>query len=111
MRAVRDEPERIEKALLAHVRDLRARHPEIVRAIWFGSRVTGRPTRASDVDLCLIISRSGVPFLERGAAYRPGRFPTGIDVFVYTEEEFAGLQESTPSWTREILRGRELMSR
>jgi hypothetical protein len=108
VRAVHDEPERIEAALLDHVRALRERYPEIVRVIWFGSRVSGRPTRASDVDLCIVVASSDRPFLERGAAFRPGPFPTGIDVFVYTENELAELERTSPGWVREILRGREL---
>ncbi|MGH9457250.1 MAG: nucleotidyltransferase domain-containing protein [Thermoanaerobaculia bacterium] len=108
VRVIRDEPERIESALLDHVRALRAQHPEIVRILWFGSRVTGRPTRSSDVDLCVIVSDSDRPFLERGAAFHPGSFPTGIDLFVYTAAEFAELEQTSPGWTREILRGRDL---
>lgn len=105
---IHDEPERIEQVLRNHVRDLRFRHPEIERAIWFGSRVRGIPTRASDVDLCLIVSHSDQPFLERISQFHPGYFPTGIDIFVYTAAEFAQLRETSPQWVREILSGRDL---
>jgi predicted nucleotidyltransferase len=98
----------IEAALLDPVRSLRAGHPEIVRILWFGSRVTGRPTRASDVDLCVIVAHSERPSVERSAAFHPGRFPTSIDLFIDTEEEFAELERSSRAWTREILGGREL---
>ncbi|HVR42110.1 MAG TPA: nucleotidyltransferase domain-containing protein [Thermoanaerobaculia bacterium] len=108
VRVIRDEPEKIEAAVVTHARDLRARRPEIVRILWFGSRVTGRPTRSSDVDLCVIVSDSDRAFIERGAAFHPGPFPTGIDLFVYTEAEFAELARTSPGWVREILRGREL---
>jgi len=32
----------------------------------------------------------------------------GIDLFVYTEEEFARLPEQSPSWHDAISRGRQL---
>ena len=105
---VRDEPQLIEKAVLEYVERLRREHPEIVRVRWFGSRVTGRATRSSDVDLCLILSSSSEPFLERSSRYHPGRFPTGIDLFVYTEAEWTILQETSPSWVREVVSGRDL---
>lgn len=108
VRVIRDEPEAIEHALLEHVRHLREDHAEIVRILWFGSRVLGRPTRSSDVDLCLILSHSNEPFLDRISRFHPGRFPTGIDIFPYTESEWDALRESSPQWVREILSGREL---
>lgn len=108
VKVIRDEPEAIESALMDYVRGLRSRHPEISRILWFGSRVRGTPTRASDVDLCLILTETDRSFLDRISFYHPGRFPTGIDLFPYTVEEFAQLQSTTPGWTREILTGREL---
>lgn len=108
VRVIPDEPELIEEALLHHVRHLRERYAEIVRIVWFGSRVRGRPRRSSDVDLCLILSHSDRPFLDRISRYHPGRFPTGIDIFPYTESELAELRETSPAWVREILSGRDL---
>lgn len=108
VRVFRDEPELIERALVEHVASLRQRHPEIKRVVWFGSRVSGRPTRSSDVDLCLILERSSRPFLDRIPEFLPDRFPVSIDIFPYTREEFLKLAETSPSWHREIDLGRDL---
>ncbi len=98
----------VERALLGHVAQLRKEHPEIRRIIWFGSWVNGLPTPGSDVDLCLILASSDKPFRERIPDYLPIGFPVGIDLFSYTEVEFAGVLEKSPGWHREILSGREL---
>ena len=104
----RDIPDVIERALLHFVARLRREFPEIARVIWFGSRVTGIPTRASDVDLCLVLTASDLPFIDRIARYAPRRFPCAVDVFPYTTEELQMLERERTGWIREIMRGREL---
>jgi predicted nucleotidyltransferase len=76
--------------------------------IWFGSWVTGLPTPASDVDLCLILSSSDKLPRDRIPDYLPLGFPTGIDLFAYTKEEFERLQHSNPGWYGAIISGMEV---
>jgi predicted nucleotidyltransferase len=97
----------VESAVLRHCEVLRSEHPEIRRIIWFGSWVGGIPTPGSDVDLCIILSESNRSFRDRLPLYLPGAFPVGIDLFPYTEAEFARLAEERPSWYSEIAKGRD----
>lgn len=99
--------ERIEKAVAAFAAQLRARHPEVERVIWFGSWVNGLPTPGSDVDLCLILSSSDKPPRERIPDYLPLGFPVGLDLFSYTKEEFERLRETSPGWYNAITSGKE----
>jgi len=101
-------PAAIEAAVARYAEDLRERHPEIRRIVWFGSWVGGLPSPGSDVDLCLVVARSERSSRDRIPDYLPGSFPVGIDLFVYTEEEFARLPEQSPSWHDAISRGRQL---
>jgi len=98
----------VERAVANYVAALREKHPEIERAIWFGSWVTGQPRPGSDVDLCLIVGASDKPAHERAAALLPVGFPVGIDLFVYTRAEWARLREEHPSWYAAITAGRDV---
>ena len=91
-----------------HCETLRRRHPEIRRIIWFGSWIQGIPTPGSDVDLCIILSESDRSFRDRVSEYLPNGFPVGLDLFPYTEAEFARLSEERPSWHSEISKGRDV---
>lgn len=95
-------------AVTAYTKKLCQDHPEIVRIIWFGSWVNGLPTPGSDVDLCLILSHSDKPIRERIPDYLPVGFPVGIDLFPYTQAEFATLQQRAPSWYEAVSAGRQI---
>ena len=92
----------IRQAVEAYAAQLRQRHPEIERIIWFGSWVTGLPAPGSDVDLCLILSSSDKPARDRISDYLPLGFPVGIDLFAYTLAEFEGL---SLGWKKAITSG------
>ena len=76
--------------------------------MWFGSWVSGVPGPGSDVDMCLVLSRSQKPFRERIPDYLPGAFPVGIDLFPYTERELERLLAESPGWRKALALGREL---
>lgn len=78
---------RIWDELRALVRLLRQQHPEIERAIVFGSLARGDAAPGSDVDLLLVLRESPLTFLERIPHYTPSHFPVGVDVFPYTRQE------------------------
>ena len=98
----------IAQAVGDYVARLRAAHPEIERAIWFGSWVNGIPAPGSDVDLCLVVSVSDQPLRERAGAYLPVGFPVGLDLFVYTQAELEHLRDTSPGWYGAIIAGREV---
>lgn len=98
----------VEIAVTRWAGELRTRHPEIVRVIWFGSWIHGTPTPRSDVDLCLVLEGSDKRFRDRIPDYLPDRFPVDVQLFPYTVSEFARVAVESPSWYREIMRGREV---
>ena len=98
----------VTQAVTAHVERLRRNHPELLRVIWFGSWGNGIPIPGSDVDLCLVISSPDIPMRERASDYYPIGFPVGVDLVVYTQEEFDRLAIESPAWHRAISTGQEL---
>lgn len=66
----------------------------VERAILFGSFARGTADALSDVDLVLI-ERTDRPFVERGLSHRAlFRLGVGIDLLVYTPEEWARMREA-----------------
>jgi predicted nucleotidyltransferase len=83
------DPEPIRAAVRGYAEALRAAHPEVRALRWFGSWVKGPVSVDSDVDLCLIVDRSDQARRDRIPNYLPRTFPVDIDLFIFTEEEFA----------------------
>ncbi len=101
----------IRTAVESYIEELRQNHPEVERVIWFGSWARGLPLPRSDVDVCLIISSSSERPCNRVSKYLPSRFPTGVDLVVYTQAEFERLQEELPQWHAAIISGLEFKLR
>lgn len=65
----------------------------VERAVVFGSYARGEADAVSDLDLVLIESTSR-PFVERGLAHLPlFRLGVGVDLLVYTPEEYERLRK------------------
>jgi hypothetical protein len=76
----------IKRSAEAHLRGT-----PVQRAILFGSYARGTADSESDVDL-LLIEPTTRPFVERGRDHLPlFRLPVGLDLLVYTPEEYARL--------------------
>jgi predicted nucleotidyltransferase len=75
---------------------------------WFGSWVTGGWSPGSDVDLCIVVDGCAKPPRDRASDYLPLKFPVGIDLFVYTEDELDLLGKEHPSFARAIAAGVEV---
>lgn len=104
--------EAVEKALNEYVQGLAADHPELVKAVLFGSFARGDSVPASDVDLLLVLSGSDLPFQERIVMFLPSRFPVGMDVFPYTRDEIRDmLQEGNRFIAAALEEGREVFNR
>lgn len=100
----------IEARVRHWARHLAETRPEIQRIIWFGSRVNGVPAPGSDVDVCLVISRSDRCLRDRIGDYLPFGFPVGMDLFPYTVAEFERLRHEHPSWHEAIASGIDLLA-
>jgi uncharacterized protein len=96
---------KIQNAVRDYARQLRQDHPEITRVIWFGSWINGYPSPGSDVDICLVLSSADKPARDRLPDYLPSRFPVGIDLHIYTQNELDHLRQSSPGWYQAIMSG------
>ena len=88
-----DEAE-VRRAVDAYAAHLFNTAPEVEEVVVFGSFERGTWAPGSDVDVLIVLSACRLPIHERVAAFLPGRFPTGLDLFPFTRAELA---ERTPS--------------
>ena len=95
--------EYISEALNKFVRELARKCPEVERVILFGSFARGEGVPGSDIDLLIVLKESNIPFFDRIPKYTPSRFPIGMDVFPYTEEELAQMLGSDNFFVRGAL--------
>lgn len=102
------DPEAVEDAVREHAAELRRHRSGITRIYWYGSWVSGRPTPSSDVDLCVVVEEDGRRPRHRIPDFLPARFPVGVDLVVFTEDEFESLPERAPTWHEAIVSGREM---
>jgi predicted nucleotidyltransferase len=81
-----------------------------LKVVMFGSRITGRATEASDLDV-IIISQvfKDIPFVKRmGELLKAARFPKHVDYFCYTPEEFERIKESSTIISQALQEGIEI---
>ena len=97
---------RLQEALKA----LKTRHPEIDRAVLFGSLQRGEAVPGSDADVLVVVSATELPFNERAAAYRLVGAGLPVDLFVYTRAELSDMLAGGNRFVgRALAEGRELL--
>ncbi len=90
-------------AAQAWVRQLRRDHPEVVRVGYFGSYARGDYVPGSDFDVLLELAKSEVPkWRDRAPAYKPDRFPVGIEMFAYTSDELGRMRAAGAAFIQTI---------
>ncbi|HEU4759938.1 MAG TPA: nucleotidyltransferase domain-containing protein, partial [Dehalococcoidia bacterium] len=70
----------------------------------FGSLARDEAVPGSDVDLLLILDNTDLPMPDRFNRYRPDRFPVGVEVFAYTEDEARRMLEEENAFLKRALR-------
>ena len=99
---VADRKELLDKELARYVRLLRE-HGAPERVILFGTLATGKVHEWSDIDL-VVVEETGLPFFQRLRKVRKLLRPkVGVDIMVYTPEEFEQLCENRPFFREEIV--------
>ena len=97
---------RLQEALKA----LKVRHPEIERAVLFGSLQRGDAVPGSDADVLLVLRTTDLPFSERAAAYRPEGVGIPVDLFVYACSELDDMLAGGNCFvSRALAEGRDLL--
>ena len=82
---------------------LKGRHPEIERAVLFGSLRRGDAVPGSDADVLLVLRESALPFRDRCVYYAPPNVGIGIDIFAYTRSELDAMYASKNAFVRRAL--------
>ncbi len=91
--------------------DLLVAHYAPEKIILFGSLATGQVRLWSDIDL-VMVSQTNLRFLDRTkAALLLLRPQVGLDLLIYTPEEFDRLSRERPFFRQEILTGKVLYER
>ena len=92
------------------MKTLKARRPEVERAVLFGSLQRGAAVPGSDADVLLVLRTTDLPFSERAAVYRPEGAGIPVDLFVYTRPELdAMLTDGNRFVSRALAEGRDLL--
>jgi len=84
------------------VAEAKAKHPEIVKVLLFGSFVQGNWTADSDADLFVIVRKELSDFSSR-SPYHIFAKGIGTDSLVYSETEFAKLSQDPASFLAQNL--------
>ena len=104
-----DRKETIQR-ILAAMKALQTRRPEIERAVLFGSLQRGDAVPGSDADVLLVLRTTDLPFGERAAAYRPDDVGVPVDLFVYTRAELDDmLTDGNRFVSHALAEGRDLL--
>ena len=82
---------------------------QVEAAYLFGSWARGQADKLSDIDV-IVVAESGRPFVERFRDYPDViRAPTGIDLLIYTPEEFARERRCNRFIRHALREGRRLL--
>ncbi|MEW6744711.1 MAG: nucleotidyltransferase domain-containing protein [Planctomycetota bacterium] len=104
LRPNQEQKQRLEQALEDIVHLLPS--TDVLCAIAFGSLVTGDVGAASDLDL-LVVRPTPLRFLDRAAdLYELFQVPVGLDLLVYTPEEFERMKIDNPLIRHAVRTGR-----
>ncbi|MBC7226359.1 MAG: nucleotidyltransferase domain-containing protein [Thermoflexales bacterium] len=86
---------------------IRREHPRVQDVLLFGSFVRGDFTPRSDVDVAILLSRDGEPFLKRTDAFVDyfADLPLDVNLLVYTQEELGRMLAEGNRLARAIVEG------
>jgi len=86
--------EEVRSRLAKATQDLAREHPEIAEVWLFGSLARGQAVPGSDADVLLVLDECNLPFLDRSVHFQPEFCGVGVDLFAYTRQELAQMEEA-----------------
>jgi len=90
--------------LKEYVAVLKQSRPEVEKVGLFGSYASDTFGPASDVDLLIILKKSGKRFLDRIPDYMPENLSVSCDCFPYTAQEIDKMRCDKNLWISHILK-------
>jgi len=92
------------RQLKDYTKRIKRTHSEVERVGFFGSYANDTYGPASDVDLLIILRKSGKRFLDRIPEFLPDKLSICCDVFPYTSEEIENMKQDGNPWIRHLLK-------
>lgn len=83
--------EAVHRAALDWARAIADEDPNVRRVGYVGSYGRGDWGVGSDLDVVIVVEKSDTPWWLRGAAWDTTPLPVPVDLLVYTEDEWAGI--------------------
>jgi predicted nucleotidyltransferase len=83
----------VDQAARRWAKELREKHPEVLRVGYFGSYARGDWGVGSDLDLVVVVEASDLPPRQRAVAFPSEDLPVPAEVLVYTAEEWESREE------------------
>ena len=94
----------VHQALRSWARDTKQGHPNVLRIGYFGSYARGDWGVGSDVDVIVILKKSGLPRERRSLEFDQEKLPVPADLLVYTLDEWESLSASGSGFARMLAR-------
>ena len=95
--------EQVDRAAREWIRREAKRHPELVRAGYFGSYARGDNGVGSDLDIVAIVSTATEPFAERALCWDLLELPVPAEIVIYTTEEMDRLVADGGRFARTLM--------
>lgn len=92
--------ESVDKAIRGWAAAEAGRHPELIRAGYFGSYARGDWGVGSDLDLVVIVTHAPEPRERRSLEWNLRELPVPAELLVYTEKEWHNLQQAAGRFAR-----------
>ncbi len=96
--------EEVDRAVRSWAMEEGARRKEVLRIGYIGSYARGDWGVGSDLDLLIIVEKSGLPFERRALEWDTSPLPVPVDLWVYTPEEWDEMANRKSRFYREAVK-------
>lgn len=93
----------VDRATREWARREAVKHPELLRAGYFGSYARGDWGVGSDLDLVAVVTESGEAFENRSLSWDLSGLPLPTDLLIYTEKEWRQMAQQDSRFTRQLM--------
>lgn len=95
--------ETVHRAVVEWTRQILSGRPDIVRVGYFGSYARGNWGMGSDLDMIVVVAAPDAPFGERSLGQDVLDLPVGVDLLIYTSDEWQALPARDGRFYREVI--------
>ena len=96
--------EKVSRAVADWTRQLLLKRTDVVRVGYFGSYARGDWGTGSDLDMIVVVSASDAPFGQRTLGPDVLDLPVGVDLIIYTCDEWQALADRDGRFYRDMMK-------